>query len=179
MRSLSTILEFLAQCLIVLFQSLYLRFKYCYLLVPIIANKLKILYSIICFNVILVVNYFPTVKTSPQMFCHNKAMFKYIALFISHWVKEIFRVNFKGNIATPRSCSPTLPIIAIAPPMQIGKPSFLLWGKDSVFVLTGTMTTSKVSRQAFAILNPPLLATINASVPNTCARMNTMFSYLA
>lgn len=92
MRALSDLTKSFFQRLILILQPLYLHFKYCYLLVLIIGNKLEVLNSVIISNSILMMNYFPIVKTATKTFSHHQTMLSNIIMVIGHWVEEILRI---------------------------------------------------------------------------------------
>lgn len=63
-------LKFIPQGFVFFLEFCYLHFKYCYLFVPIISNKLKVLNSIIIPNMILMMHDFPSVKAMSKTFSH-------------------------------------------------------------------------------------------------------------
>ncbi len=75
-----------------------------------VTNKLKIFYSIIRLVVISVVNKFPSVETSTEMFSHYKAVFSNITIFQSHRVEEIFGIYSNMDIPELSFDTPSLPV---------------------------------------------------------------------
>ncbi len=173
-------MKFPAQLFILGFQSLYLHLKNSYLLVSIITDKLKIVYSVVVSNMVLMVNYLPRMKITPQVLSHYKAVFLNITLCISHWIKEVVWVNLYGKIATPIFCSSASPIVAVRSYSQPLKFGFLLWSLFSIIEFVRTMATSQILRLSFNRVNPPFLPTINTGVPNaSTAKTITMGSYFS
>ena len=99
--------QFLLKFLILCFKVFNSIFKDGNLLVPIITDKLEVLYSVIKGVSIYVVNYLPTMKASTKMFCHNKAMFSNITFLARHWIKEVIWANQDSHILSPSPCPAT------------------------------------------------------------------------
>src|SRR3990167_2118690 len=123
----------------------------CDLSVPIIRNKLKIFYSIIISNVIFMVDDFPRMKVTPQVFCHNKAMFKNISIFISHREKEIIRVYHNRNVTISQFSSTTFPVPRF---LTDKKTTSLYKSLHSLWKFLTTSATNRVSRLSSKYSNP-------------------------
>jgi len=70
-------------------------------------EQFKVLYSIIAFFAIKMMNCLPRFKGSIQMFCHNKAMFKNIPIPVSHWMISHFDFYISIPIYNATSMFPT------------------------------------------------------------------------
>ncbi len=98
MQLLFSIRQFLAKFLILNFKMSNSVFKNSNLHVPVVRNKLKVLYAIIKRVIILMMHYLPRMKIAPKMFSHYEAMFKHIAPLICHQIKKVISVDFNRYI---------------------------------------------------------------------------------
>ncbi len=145
-------------------------FKYSYLLMSIVSNKLKVLNAVIIFDTILMMDYLPRMKTSPQMFSHDKTMLTNITSLSNHRIEEIIRENFNFNIAQS-SCSTTFPkMVAFT-------------STASIFITA--IATKQIYRFILRKMNPSFLATVRARSPyisthifNTYVSTNSGVSYI-
>ena len=170
-------MKFLTQLFILGLQLLYLHLQYCYLLMSIIANKLKVFRVSVVLLIfsrtsrvfgVSMMDYFPSVKISAECFSHYKAMLKDISFGISHRIKEVLWINFKAYVSASNRFA-TSPIMAVRACSQFLKFGFLCRGLSSIVEFVRTMTAPQMSGQSFAGLSPSLFATIYTSVPNRCA----------
>ena len=111
------------------------------------------------------VNQFPFMKTSSQMFSHYKAVLKNITLFICHSIKEIISGNPNLNVTTCGNLSATLPSRACRT-------------RPIALVRSFTRYTSQTFRHSMFYYDPSLFTTINASCPCILIhpRLNTIMS---
>ncbi len=157
----------LTQLLILNLQLLYLHLKYSYLIVSIIRDKLKILYTIIIFDMVLMMDYLPAMEIAAKGLCHYKAVFKDIAVFSHHLIKKVIGIKFYTDITLRRIVSATLPsrvFITLLRPMTIS-----------------TMATFKGTRSIFTyfVCNPTFLPTTFTNVPNIfLVKIFSIYTYI-
>lgn len=144
--------KLISQCFVFFLQLFNLHFKRCYLLVPIIRDKLEVLNSIVGFNVVFMMDYLPTMEVATEMFRHYKAMLKDIVVgFIGHGVKEIIGLE-KYQVIAVRHTSSTLPAL-------------MLFGKGMEHLSTVARLASQANRVSLINCNPFSPPTIRTSKP--------------
>lgn len=136
-----------------LFQHYYSLLKDRDLLVSIIGNKLKVFYSVIIPDVVLMVNYFPTMEIPAKMFRYYKAMFKNIMTLICHRVKEIVRIYIDHRITVGYTSSPFPARMFSSTTLNVAQPSAI------------TYIASLADRTTFINCNPPFPFAIRAGKP--------------
>lgn len=134
---------------------------------PIIRDKLKILYSIVIFNMVLVVDYFPSMKITTEMFSHYKAMFVNISPAFCHRIEEIIGVKSNQYVATPIGSPAPPPIMVLTSKMRKSYLGSLFRRRNLKPVSTGV--APQMSGQVFTCGNPSFFTAINATVPNKSA----------
>ena len=158
-------MKFLTQFFILSLQSLYLYLKSSYMIVFVLRDQLQIIYSIIVFNTIFVMNSLPKVKISPKMFCHHKTMFKAISTFGSRWSKEIIAKDSSLYITIP-SCYPTaFPKIIKFSYVRFKKVFSFFRSLSSKCKYLSTATTPRICRSP-SNLHPSCFATIWTGMHN-------------
>ena len=152
---------------IILYKELFKVFntflKYCNLLVPIIRDELKVLYSVIRSIVVFVMYKFPSVKIATKMFCHYKAVFQNSAIGSCHWIKEIIWRNIYHNVMIP-----------LYPPSPFPCNTIYTTSCLDIYIVT-TPDAARIFGRTFYQRNPSFFSTVNTGVPNHFANMFTMF----
>lgn len=150
-----TTLDNLAQTLVLCPEKTYLIFEMADLFVSIIRDKLKVLYPIVVFDVILMMHDFPGVKATANMLRHHKAMLKNIAMTIRHSIEKVIRIDSDRDVALSYFTQSTLPHIVF---------TAALCGSFVRARPTSGMFCNSVSKS-----DPSLFTTIYTGRPNRCA----------
>ena len=171
-------MKLFAKLFILSLQSLYFIMKPLHLSMSFLCSNLemvinccqhKICYSIISLNSIEMVNVFPRLETSTQVFGDYKAMFGYISSNIRHRIKEIIWVNFNPYITVVSLYFATFPTTIIRTTLPLGYLPSLFRGKILPYIFAGTGLASRMHDSFIKVLNPSLFTTINTSSPYTSA----------
>ncbi len=100
----------------------------------------------------LMMNQFPPVKITLEMFCHYQAVLKYVSSFIRHRKEKVIGGSPKKDIAPLRGLYSTLPPI--------------ITSSRSLSATTSTLLAAQIKWFAFFQRYPSFLATIKTGCPN-------------
>ncbi len=93
-----------------------------------IADKLKILETVVAFDPVDVVNNLPTMEIAAKRLRHNQAVFKHIPMFcLRHWVEEVVRVERDVDISNFGYNPTALPLVAAVPKTLALDTTLVLW----------------------------------------------------
>lgn len=113
----------------------------------------------------LVMHQFPTMKIATKVFCHYKAVFKNIAIFISHWIKEIVGVNLSCNVTTDSFVVPAFPMEIVS--------------TQTLIATAPTLLAMQVKWFALPYSYPSFLTTVNAGMPYKFIQVCNLRRYLS